>query len=90
VVMHDLTTCSRSCSSLVTYVSHDFEDGAWQFLGDTMAGGEKPVISCLHRPIDKDPSLNEVADLPLGWYAERATPKDPWTRHQHELEAGEE
>ncbi len=74
----------------VTYVSHDLDDGAWQFLGDTMAGGEKPVISCLHHPIDKDPSLNELADLRLGWYAERATPKDPWTRHQHEPEAGGE
>jgi Domain of unknown function (DUF4262) len=30
----------------VTYVSHDIEDGAWQFLGDSMAGDAEPVISC--------------------------------------------
>ncbi len=55
----------------VTYVSHDAEDGAWQFLGDSMSDGGDPVISCFHHPIDRDPSLAELADLPLGWYAER-------------------
>jgi hypothetical protein len=67
----------------VTYVSHDLEDGAWQFLGDSMAGDAKPIISCLHHPIDKDPSLNELVDLPLGWWAERVKPGDPWVRRQH-------
>jgi len=35
----------------VTYVSHDAYDGAWQFLGDKMADGGGPVISCFHHPI---------------------------------------
>ncbi len=65
----------------VTYVSHDVEDGAWQFLGDSMTGGDKPVVSCLHHPIDKDPALNELADLPRGWWAERSKPGEPWVRH---------
>ena len=64
----------------VTYVSHDAEDGAWQFLGDSMSDGGGPVISCFHHPIDHDPSLAELADLPLGWYAERAKVGEPWTR----------
>ncbi len=68
----------------VTYVSHDAEDGAWQFLGDSMADGGGPVISCFHHPIDNDPSLNELADLPVGWYAERSTAGEPWVRNQHE------
>jgi len=70
----------------VTYVSHDIEDGAWQFLGDSMTGDQKPVLSCLHHSIDKDSSLNELADLPLGWWAERTEPGEPWTRHEHEPE----
>lgn len=53
----------------VTYVSHDADDGAWQFLGDSMSDGGGPVISCLHHPIDRDSSLAELADLPLGWSA---------------------
>jgi hypothetical protein len=64
----------------VTYVSHDAEDGAWQFLGDSMSDGGGPVLSCLHHPIDQDASLIELADLPLGWYAERAKVGEPWIR----------
>src|ERR1700730_11089133 len=42
----------------VTYVSHDAEDGAWQFLGDSMADGGGS-LSCFHHPIDRDPGLAE-------------------------------
>jgi hypothetical protein len=68
----------------ITYVSHD-PDGDWQFLGDTMTetGG---VLVCLHHPIDTDPTLKELADLPIGWYAERVKPGEPWTRSQHQPE----
>jgi len=67
----------------VTYVSHDEDDGAWQFLGDSMTdtGG---VLVCLHHPVDSDPSLTELADLPIGWFAERIKPGEPWTRSKHE------
>jgi hypothetical protein len=75
----------QSGSEPVTYVSHDVDDGAWQFLGDSMteSGG---VLSCLHHPIDSDPSLMELADLPLGWYAEREAPGLPWHRLKQESE----
>jgi len=63
----------------ITFVSHD-SDGEWQFLGDTMRDGGSPVISCFHHPIDQDRSLAELADLPLGWYAERNRIGEPWTR----------
>ena len=69
----------------VTYVSHDAGDGAWQFLGDSMSDGGGPVLSCLHHPIDRDPSIAELADLPLGWYAERSQIGEPWTRKQHSI-----
>jgi hypothetical protein len=58
-------------SEAVTYVSHDADDGAWQFLGDSMSEGGGPVLACLHHPIDRDKSLRELHDLPLGWFAER-------------------
>jgi hypothetical protein len=70
----------------VTYVSHDEDDDAWQFLGDLRDDGGGPVIVCLHHPIDKDPSLKELADLPVGWYAEREAPGQPWTRHPQPTE----
>jgi hypothetical protein len=79
-----LSEAVHSGEEPITYVSHDSEDGAWQFLGDSMSGGKKPVIVCFHHPVDNDPSLKELADLPVGWYAERSKPGEPWTCHEHE------
>jgi hypothetical protein len=67
----------------VTYVSHDVEDGAWQFLGDSRAGDGGPALSCFHHAIDRDPSLAELADLPAGWCAQRAGARQPWVRSKH-------
>ena len=69
----------------VTYVSHDLDDGAWQFLGDSMSESGA-VLVCLHHPIDGDPSLVELADLPLGWCAERAAFGEPWYRYEHQAD----
>jgi hypothetical protein len=74
----------------VTYVSHDADDGAWQFLGDSMSDGGGPVISCLHHPIDRDPSIAELADLPMGWYAQRTQVGKPWTRKKHSSDLADE
>ena len=49
-----------------------------------------PVIVCLHHPIDKDATLKELADLPLGWWAERTAPGEPWVRRKHEPAEKEE
>jgi len=72
-------TVSRG-EEFVTYVSHDAEDGAWQFLGDSMMDGGGPVLECLHAMVEKDPTLVELADLPKGWYAERESPAHAWER----------
>jgi len=79
-----LSEAVHSGAEAITYVSHDLEDGAWQFLGDSMAGEGKPVLVCFRHPVDQDHSLKELADLPLGWWAERSKRGDPWIRHQHD------
>jgi hypothetical protein len=71
----------------ITYVSHDVDDGAWQFLGDSMSESGAALV-CLHHPLDGDPSLAELADLPLGWCAERETPSAPWNRYEHQIDEG--
>jgi Domain of unknown function (DUF4262) len=76
-------------SEPVTYVSHDADDGAWQFLGGSMDKGGGPVLTCLHHPIDADRSLKELADLPLGWWAERREPGAAWVRKEHEPDDSE-
>lgn len=85
-----LSGAVQAKTEAVTYVSHDEEDGAWQFLDDGMADSGGPVISCFHHPIDADRTLEELADLPLGWYAVRATPDAPWERFEHGPEEQEE
>jgi Domain of unknown function (DUF4262) len=66
----------------ITYVSHDASDSSWQFLGDLMSEGGGPVVSCLHHPIDDDPTLKELFDLPLGWCASRENSASPWQRFE--------
>jgi hypothetical protein len=77
-----LSKTVQSGEEEVTYVSHD-ANGDWQFLGDLMSDGGGPVISCLHHPIDKDATLKELSNLPLGWIAERSAPGGPWVRSEN-------
>ena len=59
----------------IGYVSHDEEDGGWQFLELDRSGKSEDdaMIVALNEIIEFDPSIKEVADLPLGWYATRDT-----------------
>ncbi len=64
----------------IAMVSHDEDDGAWQFLP---AGGfteADAMIVGLHHFLEMDPSVAELADLPLGWRAWRSAPGSPWQR----------
>jgi hypothetical protein len=71
----------------VVYVSHDPEDGAWQFHGTSESTKESISYVCLHHIVDKDSSINELHDLPIGWCAWRTKHSDQWVR---ELKAPEE
>lgn len=81
-----LSKTVQTWEEAVTYVSHDADDGAWQFLGDRMAEGGGPVLVCLQHPVERDPSLKELADLPVGWCAERGAPGEPWIRSEMPLD----
>jgi hypothetical protein len=67
----------------VLLVSHeqDDEDGTmlWQFhSGNGDYSPEKLQLVRLNTVLSLDPSLKEVASLPVGYSAVRATPNDPW------------
>jgi hypothetical protein len=64
----------------IVYVSHDLEDGAWQFHGASESSRESISYVCFHHIVDKDSSIRELHDLPLGWRAWRDSPSAPWTR----------
>jgi hypothetical protein len=65
----------------VQVVTHDEEDGAWQFLPSRgQASMEEAAVVGLRRMVEIEPRLNELADLPLGWHAWRGGKSEPWTR----------
>jgi len=73
----------RGDSSLVL-VTHDAEDGGWQFLDGEHVFEEDGAIVLLGEMVQFDPSLLELADLPAGWCAWREAPDRPWQRAQGE------
>ena len=64
----------------ILHVTHDADDGAWQFLDGSTVSEENASIVCLETITRIDPSVMELADLPLGWYAYRLTASEPWRR----------
>ncbi|MCC7084055.1 MAG: hypothetical protein IT427_03500 [Pirellulales bacterium] len=61
-------------------VAHEVDDGAWQFLQLGTPDQADAMIVALDEIVQIDPTVAELADLPLGWRAERSSPGDPWQR----------
>lgn len=61
-------------------VSHEEEDGAWQFHSGQTVTTKDLMIVGLDEIVRLDPSIAELADLPLGWQAQRQSIKEPWVR----------
>jgi len=61
-------------------VSHD-EDGDWQFLDGVSTNASKnAMLVALSTVVERDPSVLDVADLPVGWSVIRTKPGAPWKR----------
>lgn len=75
----------------VLLVSHDEDDHGWQFLPGTPAQMADVMLVTLKSVVAKDATLFEIADLPPGWQARRASRDAPWMREKSEPVApGEE
>ena len=62
----------------ILYVFHDEEDGGWQFLDDGPNDADAAALVSLKHITIKDPTLLNLAKLPIGWYAWRTTPEEAW------------
>lgn len=64
----------------ITHVTHDEEDGAWQFFSnDDFEDFEKIAkIVGLGEIVELDNTLLEIADLPEGYQADRRFKGDRW------------
>lgn len=61
-------------------VTHDEDDGGWQFLDGGEIAVEEGSLVSLRQMTRLDASILKLADLPLGWVAERTGPGEPWQR----------
>jgi hypothetical protein len=64
----------------IVRVSHD-DDGDWQFLDGVSTNASKnAMLVALSTVVQRDPSVLDVANLPIGWCATRSKPGSPWKR----------
>jgi hypothetical protein len=64
----------------ILLVYHDADDHGWQFIGSSDGTVENGRIILLSEAVALDPSVFQLADLPVGWHAWRDSPEGPWVR----------
>lgn len=73
----------------IRIVTHDEDDGAWQFLDGQETDEQNARIVGLSEIVRIDPSVMCLADLPEGWMAERDGLSSTWKRtRKHNSEQG--
>lgn len=68
-------------SKPILYVVHA-EVGDWQFLDGGDVSEEDATVVSLREIVEIEPSIGNLADLPSGWTAQRASVDKPWQRFQ--------
>ncbi|MEH7454780.1 hypothetical protein [Gottfriedia acidiceleris] len=68
----------------ILFVSHDEEDGMWQFLDGSMElDTDNARIITIEEILKIDNSLCLLMDLPQGWIAERNNNEVGWNRRKN-------
>jgi hypothetical protein len=67
----------------ILLVAHDADDHGWQFLAGGTVDVADAAVVLLKNIVAHDPSVLDVADLPPGWQAWRASKTSPWQRGPH-------
>ena len=65
-------------------VTHDEDDGCWQFLDGEHVFEEDAAVVSLADMARLDPGILALTDLPPGWYAWRTHSAEPWRRAEGE------
>ncbi len=68
-------------AAYLSCVSHDGDDGGWQFLDDGDLTEDNAMIISLCEVAAYDSTIRELFDLPVGWYAVRDDLAQPWKRY---------
>jgi hypothetical protein len=67
-------------NSSIVYVSHDEEDGMWQFHEGSDIGIDDAMVVSLEEVVSRDNTIKELYNLPLGWIAWRDAKNSEWKR----------
>ena len=78
IATRDITTGKAP----VLFVSHDADDGGFQFLPSWPVREEDGCVVGLGAMCKRDPTLLDLADLPEGWTATRERVGAPWQRQR--------
>ncbi len=73
-----LTTRQILEGAAILYVSHDEDDGAWQFHSGEIINDADARIVSLRKIVELDNSVARLADLPLGSIATRPNLDNDW------------
>ena len=71
----------------ILFVSHDEDDGYWQFNHGGNVNIEDAMIVSLQHMVNLDDTLNQLFDLPLGWIARRKNTNDTWDKRENRFES---
>lgn len=67
----------------IVLVSHDEDDGTWEFLDGEEVKEEDAAIISLYEIVKLDNSINELCELPLGWIAYRDSKNGKWVKQMN-------
>jgi len=70
-----------SGQSDILLVSHDEDDGMWEFLDGEDVCEENALVVSMYEMVQIDESINKLYDLPLGWIAYRESKTTEWIRN---------
>lgn len=65
-------------SAPILHVTHDADDGYWQFLCNADHQDDDAMIVGMGEVVEKAPSINALHDMPAGIGAYRDTPTSQW------------
>ncbi|BFH17390.1 hypothetical protein WJ0W_002191 [Paenibacillus melissococcoides] len=66
----------------ILFVSHDADDGMWQFHSGNDVDMDSAMLVALEEIVEFHPSITEISDLPVGWIAWREDETKPWHKER--------
>ena len=67
----------------ILLVSHDEDDGMWEFLDGDDVKEEDAMIVSLFEIVQLDSTVNQIADLRLGWISYRDSIQNEWIKQKN-------